>query len=240
VDLDGFIKLNDAQRADATAGADITGKLASADSTLADIPQKLAQADLTEQQAINQLLKNFKLSQEIQWDADAHRQLLRERNKKLQEAERIAKERPKLNSALLHVGALIRGAASIESIGYGWMAFAYLRDHAPVTATIKAAETPPADSAFDKSSWGHPLHDVPDLPQDRNGGALLDWAAKHSCYPKWGSMAFAFVAGFLQSLSDAAAVEAAEIQTRLDAAQKAASELETRDWDRLKNVTEVK
>lgn len=227
-DLDGFIALNDAQIRSNESQASIADKLAG-------IPQKLAQADLTEQQAIHQHLENVAKWLDIQWDAQAHEHLLTMRNVALQNARETRRETDKLRHSIGHVTALMAGGGDWTAIRDGWVALAYVRQRLPLEVSLKAVQVPTDESAYSRDSWKHPTHDVPPImPASRDPGSLLDWARQNTCYPKWGSAAAALVGNYLQALAAAATAEAAALQDQQESAENSAIELCKLDWERLK------
>jgi hypothetical protein len=226
-DLDGFIKLNDAQIRSNESQAGIVDRLSG-------IPQKLAQAALVEQQAVHQHLENIAKELDIEWDAQAEASLLRTRNARLRALRLAQDEAVLLKSHVLHVGFLLRGSGTVAGISAGWQGFYYLFAHAPVKA-IEAAFTAAAGvSAAELKYWEHPTVPVMVAPGAPDNGTLLDWARRHNYYPRVGTPAYQMVAGILQSLSDAAGQRAAQLDARLDVLKKDVDAILARDWDRLK------
>jgi hypothetical protein len=232
MNLASFINLQDAQiRANETQ-ATIADKLA-------DIPGKLAQADLTEAQPVNQHLKNVALFLNIGWDRQAHYQLERAKTIALQMARVLRNRRQLFADRTRDAGWLLAGEGSATAITAGWIGFEFLRPTLPFLAAMKAGTVPLPAEAFDRSAWLHPEHDVPRLPGMHDGGTLLGWARTSNLYPVLGGPAWTYIAGILQSLADAAATEAAELDKQTAAAEASALELEKIDWSRVQKPAGV-
>jgi hypothetical protein len=233
MNIDGFIALSDAQIRESESQAGIADKLA-------DIPDKLAHADLTEQQAVKQHLENVAKLLSITWDQQAHQQLLQIRNLALQKARSIENEGKRLAIAIQHVGLLMNGEPSWEGTQSGWIGFDYLRGHLPFGAALRVFPLLPELEAYEPAAWLHSNHPVTSLQlRSHDPGSLIHAARIANYYPLMGGPAWLWLSGFLQGLADCAAAEAAAIQARLEVAQKSALELEKLDWDRLKPASQA-
>lgn len=220
MDLDGFLKLNDAQIKTADAQADNA--------------VKLTQAEINWAQADHQKLENLRLLLNIQWDSEAHHHLLRMRTEALMRARVLRNEADKLRRNLGHVTWLLAGGGDWEQIRDGWLALAYLRDHGGSEATIKAAAVRPDETSYHADAWSHSTHAAEEYKERHDAGALLQWAQKHTYFPAFDGPAWTWLANTIQALDAAAGEEAKRLEARLVAAQKDARELEDRGWDRLK------
>ena len=234
MDIDGLVKLSDAE----TRRAKTQDEMAM---TMADIALKLAQVEVVHQQAIRQYLENVAKFLEIQWDQQAHHQLLRMRNIKLREVEKLKAAAAHARKATENVGKLLIGGGGADYIGFGWGGFDYFRLHTPPDASVKIGGIVVSAEAFSASSWAHPTHDVQDeLPESRRDmGHLWQWAQHRNYYPRPGKAAWALVAEYVTIISEAAAARAHKLENEIQAAGNAALELEKLDWERLKKSNEA-
>lgn len=218
MDLDGFIKLSDANIRESMAPADILGKLAS--------------AELTWQQAQHQSLVNLAKQLDIEWNEQAHKQLRRMINLKLQAARLQRTDAEHFKDSTAAVNRLMSGDVSLTAATSGWIGFGYLRSK----IALGAAMLPVPDDKFvyDRISWDHPggWRSSSGEP-GRDPGSVLRWARINNLYPVAGGPAWLWLGGYLAKLGEAAAAEAAKIDARVQATENAALELERRDWDRL-------
>ncbi len=220
MDLDGAIKLNDAQIKSEEASADIAGKMA-------DVAIKW-------QQANHASLENLRLLLNIEWDADAHRNLIRITQQSLQQVRILKEQGEKLRSKLHELTWLMAGGGDWERVRDGWIAFEFVRTHLPFAVTMRAVTSDPAPAAYDSAAWRHPINETVTYGQPHDAGALMDWARRHTYFPVLNGPAWQWLAGYLLALDTAATNEAAVIQARVEAAKKDALALQERDWDRLK------
>ncbi len=227
VDIDGFTKLSEAGCRQAECQAEIVGKLAA--------------AELTWQQAQHQALVNLAKQLDIQWDEQAHRQLLQMRNLALQRARLRRIDAEHFGLATRNVNNFMSGAPSLMGVTSGWISLGYLRSRLPLGAT-SALPLPESDTkAFEVDSWKHPdrTHQVWIASQRPDIGGLFDEARQRNYFPRMGGAAWDYLAKYLTSMSAAAEKVALELQAKIDAAEKSALELEKRDWDRLNHGGET-
>jgi hypothetical protein len=230
LELDGFIKLNDAQLRASQVRADVAGKMA-------DVATKVAQLGVIREEIIKKRLENIAKALDIKWDTQAHAHLLRMRNQSLQEARRIDREAEKVRSFSDRLGRLLAGDGSWTALRDAWLAFEFFRGRVPTSAAVKMGSVPVEPAAYTAASWRHPERkQIGDVPADeRDLGGLWGWARRQTLYPRTGSPAWNALAAYLGVMSEAAAAQADKLQGEADAAEKDAIELATLDWDRLKD-----
>jgi len=232
MDLDGFIKLGDAETRTATARAEIAGKMA-------DVATKVAQLGLIHEEVIKKRLENIAKAFDIQWDKQAHDHLLKIRNLALQEAKRLEDESHKTRRFTDRLSRLLAGDGSWTAIRDAWMAFEFFRGRVPASAAIKMGSVEVDPAAYSAASWRHPedkpIDDVP--PSERDLGRLWGWARKRTLYPKSDSAAWSALAAYLEVMSETATARADKMRTEADEAEKDAIELAKLDWERLKQLS---
>jgi hypothetical protein len=226
VDYDGLIAIGDAQVRAATAQATIAD-------TLAGVPQKLAQAELTRQQAIRQQLENLAKFLDIRWDAQAHQSLIRVSKLALQKATNARQEAKTFADHVRRLTWLMSGSADATGVVAGWIAFYYVLTHLPAAVTVQALSHDPAEEAFDVDAWKHPNHAPPVMVSDHDGGTLLDWARKGNCYPRLGSAAWLYLSQVITAMSDGSKTHAAQIVADVEKLEADARALQMLDWKRL-------
>lgn len=220
LDLDGFVKLSDAGIREAEAHADIVGKM--------------VEAEIKWQQAVHAALENLAKLLDIQWDAQAHKQLIRMRNVKLRNAKLAKTEAEHLSQAVMWVNKLMSGDVSLTAVTSGWMSFGFIRSRVALGGAI--LPVPDDKFVYDRElSWAHPDGGGSTVAPGRDPGAVLRWARINNFYPIAGGPAWLWLTGYLAKLSAVAAAEAEKIDKRVEVAENAALELERRDWDRLKD-----
>ncbi len=227
MDLDGFIKLNDAQLRWANGKVDGAGKMA-------DVAMKYAQIALVKEQVLRARLENIAKALDIQWDSQAHAHLLKIRNLSLQRAKRVRDEADQVAAMTSRLGRLLSGGGSWISIRDGWIAFIFFRARLPVGAAIKAGQIVVTADTYEVASWIHPDHEIKQLPPAHDPGSLWAWAAAGTYLPRIATPAWDALAGTLQAWSEAAEAEAAALSAKADQLAKDALELSKIDWDRLK------
>lgn len=225
MDIDGFSKLNDANNSAVKTQAEVA-------TMLADIPQKLAQADLTEQQAIKQLLDNVAKSYDIQWDIQAHAQLQRMINISLREA-RLQKTRShRFDTMLLQIGGLTSQTPNSEGVTHGWIAFNFLSNQVTPSVQMSALSKAMAAVKDPRNYWGSCVQKI--LNECMNRGGVIGWAIKNNYYPLPDTDAWYFIRTYLTEINSAAEKKAALIASTAQSAMDAALVLCKIDWDRLK------
>lgn len=232
MDLDGFVKLVDAQRNVATTQASVAN-------TMADVATKVANLSVIAEQAIKARLDNIAKYLSIQWDVQAHKHLLKTRNQALRNAKKLETEAKRTSKNAASIGRLLTGAGSATSTRDAWIAFEFFRNRVPVGAAIALGKVKAKAAAYKAASWGHatktPAVDVP--KEQRSISSLWQWAEQNVYYPKSGSAAWDALADYLQVMDTAAATQAAALRDAATAAEKDARELAKLDWDRLTKKT---
>jgi hypothetical protein len=231
MDLDGFIKLGDAETRAATARADIAGKMA-------DVATKIAQLGLIREETIKKRLENIAKAFDIQWDKQAHDHLLKIRNLALQDARRLEDEADKTKRFTDRLSRLLAGDGSWTAIRDAWLAFEFFRGRVPASAAIQMGSVPVESDAYASDSWRHPeKKQFEGLPEDeRDVGGLWKWARTHTLYPRTGTAAWQALAAYLEVMSEAATTRAEQIRKEADEAETDAIELAKLDWERLKET----
>ena len=224
--IDGFVKLNDASLKRSEAQASVAN-------TLADAATKIAKLGLIHEETIKARLENVAKFLDIKWDAQAHKHLMKVRSLAYHRQTVLRNEWRLLRANLLRVGVLLAGGGSWTSMRDGWIAFDFLRSHVKPSVLGKAGIVVPRPGAYRASSWLHPNRQVVEITAKDPGG-LLTWARRQTCYPMIGGDAWTYIAGYLETLEQAASDEAVLMQAEVDEAEKAALELSKIDWERLK------
>lgn len=231
MELDGFIKLHEAQLRSNQARADVAGKMA-------DVATKVAQLGLMREDIIKKRLENIAKALDIKWDAQAHAHLLKMRNQALQEARRLDREADKIRKFSERLSRLLAGDGNWTAVRDGWLAFEFFRGRVPASAAVRMGSVQVEPAAYSAASWRHPerkqLGDVPD--DDRDLGGLWTWARTNTLCPRTGSAAWNALAAYLEVMSEAAATQASKLREEADQAEKEAMELAKLDWDRLKDT----
>lgn len=232
VNLDGMLKLHSAYCQEAHCQADIA--------------KKMAGTGVIWQQAEEARLRNVALFLNIQWDDQAHTNLLKQRNIALQEAQRLEKKQKILESKIQAMGKLLTGGTgSLEAIQQGWIGFFYVRGAVPPSTIIQAYRSvkPDAD-VFNLNSWTHPWAAkgsvVAGIPRDKDLTVLFQWAARGNYYPKQGWGAWEYLAQLIETIDKACNTAAAEVAAKTEKAKLAALELSKLDWKRLETPAGVK
>ncbi len=229
MDLDGFIKLAEAEAHAAAARADIAGKMA-------DVATKAAQLGLIHEAEITKRLENIAQAFDIKWDRQAHDRFLQIRNLALQEAKRLEDEAHRTRRFIDRLSRLLAGDGNWTAIRDAWIAFEYFRGQLPASAAIKMGSVEVDPAAYSADSWRHPedkpIDDVP--ARERDLGKLWGWARKRTLYPKSHSAAWRALAAYLKVMNEAAAARSDKIRTAVDATDNEAIELAKLDWERLR------
>jgi len=217
--------------------ADVHVKLACAE---ADVLNKYEQANVTHQEAIRKELQNLSLFQNIQWDQQAHHNLIRMGKEKLKDVRNLERTRDTMNKKVREVRHLITNTMQWDCVRDGWLAFAFLSSRTPTTALSKAYAITPEDDAYRGSSFEHIAptglnRTCEDYKGQKNGALLLNWARTKSYLPLMGLPAWTYVTQLIEAFAEGVKLEAAKLQMQLELAEKAANEIQTRDWDRLKS-----
>jgi hypothetical protein len=225
VDVDGFAKLNDANNSSSKTQAEVADMLA-------DIPQKLAQADLTEQKAIAQLLENVAKAYDIQWDIEAHSQLRRMINISLREARLQKTRSQRFEMMLQQIGGLSSQSPHSDGVRDGWIAFNFLSNQVPPGVQMTALGKAMQSVTDPRNDWGSCTKDM--LTECMNRGGVVGWAIKNNYYPILGTDAWAFISIYLTEIGSAAEKKAALVASVAQSSMDAALVLCKIDWDRLK------
>ncbi len=225
MDLDGIIKLSEAQCREATVGAQIA--------------KTMAETQVIWQEVYKKQLENVALFLYIKWDEQAHDNLLKQRNIALRRERQIREKQEVLEKKIRAINGLITGGTgSLEAIQQGWLGFFYVRNFLEPSTIIKAyRKVKPDADVFITDSWTHPWAAngalVLGIPQGNDLTALFQWAARGNYYPKQGWGAWEYLTQFIEALNDAANEEAAELEKKVADAHAAALELSKIDWKRL-------
>lgn len=232
MDLDGFVKLSDAESRAAASRADTA-------ETMADVATKVAQIGLIKEQTLKARLENIAKAFDIQWDKQAHDHLLKIRNRELQEARRLKDESEKTQRFTDRLSRLLAGDGTWTTIRDAWIAFEFFRGRVPATAAIKMGSVQVEPASYSAASWRHPeKKQVEDVPEDdRDLGGLWRWARTHTLFPRSSSPAWNALAAYLDVMSSAAAARAEQIDKEAEESHKEAIDLAKIDWDRLKDKT---
>ena len=232
MDLDGFVKLSDAESRAAASRADTA-------ETMANVATKVAQIGLIKEQTLKARLENIAKAFDIQWDKQAHDHLLKIRNRELQEARRLKDEAEKTQRFTDRLSRLLAGDGTWTTIRDAWIAFEFFRGRAPASAAIKMGSVQIDPGSYKATSWRHPeKKQIDDVPEDdRDLGRLWGWARTHTLFPRSGSAAWSALAAYLDVMSSAAKERAEKIVKEAEDNHKEALELAKVDWDRLKEKT---
>jgi hypothetical protein len=242
IDFDGLLSWAQVQSSYADSQVKVANSLADNavkfSQTDADNAGKYAQADLTEQQAIQQSLKNVALYMGMEWDKEAHTNLIRQRNIALQRGRKAEEAYAQLVRKAHLVSALINGG-SWDAVRDGWIAFFYIAKAAPTATLVQIYRGLKMDEdGYSKDSWLHPWVNEGAVVEQYTGvkdvNLLLQWAAKKTYYPKQGFGAWEYLSTLLEKLDQGAAEQTIKLEAKMKEAEAAAELLSKIDWDRLK------
>lgn len=226
MEIDGFVKLQDASTRHIEAQANVA-------KSMADVATKIATLGLIHEETVKLHLENVAKFLDIQWDVQAHKHLIKIRNMAQMRLRQSRDEWRTARAHLFRVGALLAGGGSWTTMRDAWIAFDYLRSHSPPSVLAKTGSVVPRPGAYRVSAWLHPNRKAVQITA-QDPGSLLTWARRETCFPMMGGDAWRYVADYLETLERAAHEESLAISASIDAAEKSALELSKLDWERLK------
>ncbi|MBW3600018.1 MAG: hypothetical protein KY475_22445 [Planctomycetes bacterium] len=125
-----FLKLVESQRNVAATKADIA-------TNMAEVATKIANLGLIREQILKARLENIAKFLDIRWDAEAHADLLKARNRARREARKLEAEAATTERHSQRLGSLLAGHGSWTRVRDAWIAFEYFFARIPIEAAAQ-------------------------------------------------------------------------------------------------------
>lgn len=231
MEVDGLVKLMEADRNAALARASIAN-------TMADVATKYANLHLIKEQVIKARLDNIAKYLGISWDIAAHKDLIKTRNQARQKAKQLDQQAKIAGVKVEGLSTVLSGGAPASRIREGWSGFQFFRERVSGFAIAAIGKIKMPKSIYDPKHWYAPakkqVKAIGEAQQDFGG--LVDWARAGNYIPKLPSPPWKVFAEYVEAINEAAGKLAAARKAEAEAAEKDARELAKEDWARLKKA----